>query len=810
VNWLPQDIRFAFRFLRRRWGVTSVAIVVMGLGISLTASMYAIIDGVVLSGPNYTGLERILFVRTTVSQSEFHQSVRLHDYLDWKAGQQVFDEMAAYIGTSVNLSGADARAESFRGVRMTASTFALLGEQPMVGRAFTPEEDLLEHPDVVMIGHHVWEDRYGADPDIIGRSIRLNARPSTIVGVMPPSFRFPENHDMWMPLGVDPGQVTRREGPGLAVIGRLSSGATLEGAHAQLTAIAARLEQQYPEENKDIAPVTETWIDAQFVDDETKSILYTMFVAVLGVLLIACANVANLLFAVTMGRGRELAIRTSMGAERSRVLRQLLTEALMLAAGGAVLGIFLTGFALKMFTRVVTPLGVPPWMTFEVDAGVVGFVIVVTLFAALASGLLPALHATKTDVRTILQDQSRGGSSRSSNRWSNALLVLEVALSCALLVGAGLTVRSTLQVANADFGMGSRDGISTARVLLPAETYPDSIGRQAITERFRIGLESIPGVTDVAITSALPVLGTSLRFYGVGDHDYADDSEYPFSGFTSVTGSFFDVIGASLLEGRNFNSGDGLGSDRVVIVDKRFADLNWPGQDALGRQVRMGRSESENPWLTVVGVVSTVEMAQPLNFLNAPPENLFVPIDQRPVASFSVMLKAAGGLSAVAPQMRDLAARLDPDIPVNRVDTLDDRVKDASLDLVILGGMFLIFGVVALLLASIGLYAVMSFSVSRRTAEVGIRMALGADGGRVLRLIVGQGLRPVAVGIVLGLALAVLLGRALASFLYNVAPLDPVVFTGIPLLLILVSLGALLIPASRAARIAPVVALNSE
>lgn len=809
MTWLLQDIRYAMRFLRRRWGVTSVAVLVMALGISLTASMYAIIDGVVLSGPDYPEFDRILFLETTISNSEFDQPVRLHDYLDWKADQGVFEEMAAYFGTSVNLSGTDERAETFAGVRMTASTFDLLGTQPLMGRAFRSDEDFQENADVVLIGHRVWEDRYGSDRDIVGRSIRINARPSTIIGVMPPGFLFPEDHDMWLPLGVDPGQIGRREGPGLSVLGRLIPGGTLEEAHAQLSMTAARLEQEYPELNEDIAPITETWLEARFVDGTTKSILYTMFVAVLGVLLIACANVANLLFAVTIGRGKELAIRTSMGADRGRVLRQLLTETLLLATTGALLGIGLSHFSLKLFTRVVTQLNPPAWMTFVLNPSVIGFVIVITLLAALASGLLPALQATKADVHGILQDQSRGSSSRSVGRWSHSLLILEVALSCALLVAAGLTVRSTLEVTNDDFGM-QRDGILTARVQFPSVTYPDSTDRQALTERLYNELAAIPGVDAVALTSSLPVLGTGLYFYGVRDREYADDSEYPFSGSTSVTSGFFDMIGADLLAGRWFNSGDVMGSDPVVIVDRRFADVNWPNQDPLGRQVRLGRSDSENPWLTVVGVVSTVEMSEPLDFLSAPPENMFVPIDQSPVASLSVMLKARAAPLSVATPLRDLVRRIDPDIPVNRVETLDARVKEVSMDLVIIGGMFLLFGVVALILASIGLYAVMAFSVGRRTSEVGIRMALGADGGRILRLILRQGVRPVVIGMVAGLALAVVLGRALASFLYNVAPHDPLVFTTIPALLFTVSMAALLIPARRASKIAPVVALKEE
>ena len=807
MNMLFQDFGYALRLLRKRLGVTSVAIIVMALGISLTASMYAIINGVVLTGPDYADVDEIVYLQTTIPLSEFNQAVRIHDYLDWREQQTVFEEMAAYYGASVNLSGDDVRAETYRGVRMTASTLALLGTQPLMGRPFTPDQDLFPDQDVVILGHHVWENRYGGDPGIVGRSIRVNAKPTTVVGVMPEGFRFPELGDMWLPLDVDMATLERGKGPGLQVLGRLAEGNTQAAAHAQLTAIANRLEQQFPESNEDIIPVTESWIDAEFVDDETKGILYTMFVGVVGVLLIACANVANLLFALTVARGKELAVRTALGAARFRVLRQLLSETLLLAAGGAAVGIVLTKFSLDLFTRIVAPLNPPPWMTFEVSPAVVVFVIGVTFFAALVSGILPALQATRGDVHTILQDQSRGSSERSGSKGSAALVVLEVALSCALLVGAGLMIRSTLEVANDDFGL-ERDGILTARLLLPAATYADSTGRRDVIDRLRTELESLPGADDVVITSNLPVLGSSLYFYGVLDHDYADDSEYRFGGYTRVTPGFFGILGAPIVAGRGFTETDVLGGKRVIVVDQRFVERNWPGEDALGKQVRLGRSDSENPWHTIVGVVRTIAMTEPLNFLAEPPENMFIPIGQAPVAGISVMLKTAGDPLVAATPLRDVVARLDSDISVNRVATMDQRIRQASLDMVIIGGMFTVFGVVALLLASIGLYAVTAFSVGRRTAEVGIRMALGADGGRIVRLILAQGVWPLAVGIVVGLGLAALLGQALASFLYNVSAMDPLTFVGIPALLIAVSLLALLIPANRAARIMPVIALR--
>lgn len=809
MNWFVKDMTYAVRFLRKRWGVTTVAVLVMALGISLTGTMYAIIDGVVLSGPDYPEIERMAFMQTTIPQSEFNQSVRVHDYLDWKEQQTAFSDFAAYTSISLNLSGDDARAENFTGARLSASTFDLLQTMPFMGRAFTPEEDFVAESDVVILGYHVWVNRFDKDPAILGKTIRLNAKPTTVVGIMPEGFRFPEIHDMWVPLGIELASLERREGPGLAVIGRLNDNATLTEARSQLTMIASRIEAQFPDTNEDVVPVVESFMEAVVTDEETTGLLYTMLIAVIGVLLIACANVANLLFGLTIARGKELAIRTAMGAARWRVLRQLLNETLLLTFAGAGIGLVLSKFSLDYFTRIVAPLGIPPWMTFELSGKVLIFVGLITLASAVISGLLPALHATRGDVNSILTDQTRGTSGRNVSRWSTALVSLEVALSCALLVASGLMVRSTIEVGKADFGLESRN-VLTARIGLPGETYPDSVAVVAFSDRLLTELDALPGATKAAITSNVPVLGTSYRYYGVLDHDYANDGEYSFSGYTRVTPTFFDVIDVPIVAGRGFDNTDILESQRVVIVDERFAELNWPGEDVIGKQVRMGRSESENPWLTVVGVVSTFEMSEPLNFGGRAIENLYIPFAQGPSSGLSMMVKTAGDPLGAAGALRDLMFRLDSDIPISNIATFDKRIADGALDLIIIGGMFMIFGVVALILASIGLYAVMAFSVTRRTSEVGVRLALGASGGSIIKMIVRQGSKPLVAGLVVGLLLALLLGNAIGTFLFNVEPLDPFVYTGIPVLLTIVSLAALLIPARRAARTSPVVALRED
>jgi len=422
---------------------------------------------------------------------------------------------------------------------------------------------------------------------------------------------------------------------------------------------------------------------------------------------------------------------------------------------------------------------------------------------------LPALHATKVDLQRALQDQARGSSSRSVGRWSTALVVVEVALSCALLVGATLMIRSTVSVGSSDYGL-DRTGILTAQLGLPDVTYGDSTSRALFIDRLHRELKTLPGVTQVAVSSALPILGTSFRFYGIRDRDYVDDSEYSFSGYTRVTPAFFDMLDIPIVNGRGIEATDILESPLVALVDQRFVEVNWPGQDAIGKQVRLGRSDSENSWLTVVGVVQTFEMIQPLQFGSEPPEGMFVPIAQQPTQGMSVLVEAPGDPTTLATPLREMVTRLDADIPVTRLATLEQRVDENNVQFAIISGMFAVFGAIALVLASIGLYAVMASSVSRRTAEVGIRMALGADGGRIIRLILRQGAFPIGLGLFIGLGLAALLGQALAAFLFQVSAIDPLTFAAIPMLLVGVSVLALLVPANRAARVAPVIALRAE
>lgn len=801
------DLRYAVRFLRARAGFTAVAVGVMALGISLTGTVYAIIEGTILRGPDYRDFDRIVQIRTTVPQATFLQAPRIHDYLDWREQQDVFGAMGAWLWWSVTLSGDDTRAERFNGVRLSASTFELLGVEPILGRRFTPAEDLVEDLDLVVLSHDVWRTRYDADPGIVGTTLRLNARPTTVIGVMPPGFRFPESHDMWMPLGVDPTRYARGEGPGLQVVATPRDGIDIDEASVRMRALGERLARAHPEANRDVVPVLQRWRDVAFIDAELRGLLYTMFVAVVGVLVIACSNVANLLFALTLARGRELAVRTAVGADRWRVLRQLLLESVALSLAGAVLGIALSWASLKLFTRAVTPLNPPSWIRFELSPTVVLFVVGVSFVAALVAGLLPALQATRADVAGVLRDQSRGGSSRAVGRWSTVLVGVEVAVSCALLIAAGLMVRTTLAVGGADYGVDS-ERVLTASTSLAVDAYPDPEARVRLQERIVDELSALPGVTETAVATALPGLGAPTSRYRLEGETYASDRDLPFGMWTVVSPDFFEVLGVALRAGRSFTTADRIGSEPVVVVDERFAERHWPGRDPLDRRIRLDRGDPDERWMRVVGVVPDVLMTRPDAFGGRPPEGMYAPLAQHPPRSMALLLRTEGDPMGPAASLRPAIAAVDPDLPMEWIDTLAGRQRDALLQFVILGWMFSIFAAVALALASTGLYAVMSFSVSTRRTEVGVRMALGAEPAGIVRLILARGSRPLAAGILVGIGLAVLLGRALESQLYGVTATDAATFGSVPVLLVGVGLLALWIPARRAAGIAPVVALR--
>jgi len=801
-----KDIRYGGRMLLKHPGLTAIAVLALTLGIGLTTTMFSIVYGALYRGLPFEDAHSLMHLeRSNLSRDIESMEVTIHDFVDWREQQTSFEGLAAYYEGTVNVSGTEARPDRYDGAFISANAFGLLRARPALGRTFRPGEDAPGAEPTIILGHAAWRDRYGADPSVIGRTIRVNGEQATVIGVMPEGFAFPTSQEVWVPLRMDPLQLERGEGQTLEVFGRLKEGSSIDQAHAELAAIARRLELEYPETNEGVGPVIKPFTE-EYIGEEPTALLHTMLAAVFGVLLIACANVANLLLARATVRGREVAIRSALGADRLRVIIQLLTETAVLAAVGGALGLAVGWVGVELFNRSIVDTNPPFWIDIRIDPIAVAFVIALVFVSSLVAGLIPALQASGGRVGEILKDESRGSSSMRIGRFSKALVVAEIALSFGLLVAAGLTIKSVVKLKNIDYGF-AMDDIFTARVGLFESDYPDDASRARFFEELRERLASKPGVRAAALTTSLPGPGSWGTRFGIEGEVYDRDQDYPVARWAVITPGFFETFDVELLRGRDFTVQDDADALPVAIVNESFAAKFFPDSDPLGRRFRMGASESEAPWLTVVGVAPDMYMSGPDN---EQPEGFYVPVPQNTQRFMSIALRADGPPMALAPVVRDEVIAIDENLPIYWVRTLSDAIRAGTWFYIVFGTLFMVFGAVALLLAAIGLYGVMAFSVSRRTKEVGVRMALGAETGHVLKMVLKQGMFQLAFGVVLGLGLGALLSFALRIILFDVEPLDPTIFAAIVVVLVGTGMLATLLPARRATRVDPIIALRYE
>jgi putative ABC transport system permease protein len=801
---LFQTLRLSVRSLRRSPALSAVSILALALGIGLTTAMYSIVHGALADLPIEQADRLMHLERNQPSEGIDSMEVTVHDFLDWRAQQTSFEELAGFYTGTANLAGSDAQPERYEGAFLTANGFEVLGAKAQLGRTFQPGEDSPAAPPAVVLGDEVWRNRFQGDPEILGRTVRINGEAMTVVGVMPAGFRFPVLHDLWLPLRLDTATLKRGEGETLEVYGRLGPGATLESARTEMQAIAERLAAAYPETNEGIGAVVKPYT-LEFIGEEAVALLYTMLVAVLGVLLIACANVANLLLARTALRSREVAVRTTLGAGRVRVVLSVLSEAFVLAAAGAVLGLGLAVAGLALFTRALEPTQPPYWLEFGIDLRVGGFVVAATLLATLLSGLLPALQASGARVGEVLKDESRGGSSFRLGRLARALVVAEIALACGLLVATGLMVKSVVHLRTTDYGFPV-EGVFTARIGLFESDYPAAEERVRFFERLQADLEGQPGVRAVGLTSALPILGTGRSRFAVAGQAYERDQDLPLAREVTVSPGLFETFEVRPLDGRLFSRFDRRDAQPVAIVNRPFADRHFPGESAVGQRVRLGALDTEEPWRTIVGVVPDMALGGPED---EDPEGIYLPLAQGEASFVSVAARTEGDPMALAPPVREAVTALDPYLPIYFVQTLEQAVKREMWFVDVFGAIFAIFGLAGLVLAVVGLYGVMAFSVQRRTQEVGIRMALGADGRNIFALLVRQGAVQLALGTAAGVGLALALARGIRILLYRVEPWDPAIFATIVAVILVTGLAATLLPARRAVAVHPAVALRS-
>jgi predicted permease len=809
MSQLIADIRSGVRMLVKYPTLSVVAVLTLGLGIGLSTTVFCVVNGGLFKGLPFPGADRIVaVVGTNVAQNQPRQAVAVQDIAVWQSRQTSFDRLGAYGFAPVNLSTEDGRPERFSGGQLTVAAFEALGVQPILGRGFRDGDDRPGADPVMIVGYELWRDRYGSAPDIVGRTIRANGVPRTVIGVMPDRFAFPIREAVWVPLSIDPLARPRGQGPSYQLVGRLKEGVTVDQARAQAKAIAAQLETEFPATNRGIGADVMPYA-TMILGPEIYALLFTMLGAGIGVLLIACVNVSNLLVARASLRRREVAVRMALGAGRHRVVRQHLTEVLVLAAIGGGIGILLSVAGMRWFTDALSVNPPPFWITFELDYRVMLFVLALIVLASLFAGGLPALHSARVDAGSALKDDSRSSTSARLGKFSSALVVAELAVSCGLLIAAGLMIKSVVQLKNIQMPFAI-ESVLTARVDLPRDQYPDSAASIRFFEQLQPRLGAVAGVEAATLSDGLPAAGNGSITVQIEGKAYPQQRDYPLAREGIVTAGYFDTFQTPLLSGREFTPADTAASQPVAIVNASFARTHFPGVDPIGRQMKRIRPASQEPWLTIVGVVPDLLM-EGIGNNNASPVGYYIPIAQSDVANgVRIAVRANGDPAALASLIRSAVTSLDPNLAIYEISTMRRIIDRQTWFYRVFGTFFMAFGVCALFLAAAGLYGVMSFAVTQRTREMGVRSALGAQGAQLIMLVMKKSVVQLAIGLVIGLALAFAASGALQPVLYHVNPRDGVVFAGVVATLAAASLVASFLPARRVTRIDPVTALATE
>jgi len=802
-----QDVRFGFRMLVKNPGFTIVAVIALALGIGANSAIFSVINTVLLRPLPYKYPDRLVMVWEEATHQGFPRNTpAVANYIDWRDQNHVFEDMAAIAPQSFNLTGVG-EPERIDGRRVSASLFHLLGVEPQLGRAFLREEDKAGANRVVIMSHGLWQRRFGADRSIIGRAVMLNGESYTVAGVMPPTFQFPSREDqLWVPIAFTPKEGTDRGNHYIEVVGRLKRGISLQQAQAEMNTIAARLQQQYPEFNTRIGAVVVPL--HEHVVGNIKPALLVLLGAVGFVLLISCANVANLLLARAAVRQKEIALRVALGASRSRLTRQFLAESVLLAGLGGVAGLLLSVAGIKLLKGFI-PETISQAQAITVDARVLIFTVAVSLVTGLIFGLAPAAQASNFNLNETLKEGGQESVSGSrGNRIRGLLVISEVAVSFILLIGAGLLINSFVRLRNVDPGFRT-DHLLTMKVELPEVKYSDRARRSAFYTELVRRVETLPGVKSAAVASNLPLTynGDSITISIEGRPDPPPDQR-PDVVTRVISPRYFATMGIQLLQGREFTERDRADSPGVVVISEKTARHFWPGENPIGKRLKPGSSGNRRPWLEIVGVVKDVRQIE----LTAEPKlQMYLPYEQ---ADFfqpnALVVRTNIDPVSLAATVRKTVWDIDKDQPVSNISSMEQVLSESvarqRFSTLLLG----IFATLALILAAVGIYGVMSYSVAQRTHEIGIRMALGAQRTDVLKLTLSQGLRLVLIGVIAGLAAAVMLTRVMSSLLFGVSATDPVTFATIVLVLMSAALLANYIPALRATKVDPMVALRYE
>lgn len=695
---LLRDLQLSARTLRKTPAMALVAVLALTLGIGLTTMMYSIVYGALIKGLPYDGGERIMtVVRTNPEQDVRQADLSIQDFADLRAQPTRLENLGAYTSGTMNVSGRD-KAERVSGSWVSASLFDLTGVQPMLGRGFREGEDTPAGAKVAILGYAMWQSYLGGDPTVLGTTMRVNGVPYEIIGVMPEGFRFPNNDRLWLPLQTDPLLGKRGEGQYVSVAGRLPPNVTAEAANTELATLAQRFAAEFPEPSAGFTMRTMTFVDRQLGPEPTQ-LLYTMLGAVFFVLLIACTNVANLLLDRAAHRTKEVGVRTALGASRGQIVRIFLSEALVLAVAGSVLGIALAYFAIEAFNRAIIGTDPPFFIDVALHPPVLLFAIGVALLSTMLAGLIPAIQASRPDIAEVLKDQSRGASSLKLGRLSKGLVVFEIALSCGLLVAAGLMVKSVAKTRNMDTGFTS-ESVFTARVGFPS-AYTDTLAQRQFFDQLDDRVASIPGVQAAAVSSGLPgaQAGLNGNRFALDGATFTRDQDYPNTRSVAVTPGFFETLEIPLRSGRLFTDGDRLEGLQDAIVNERFIAQFMDGENPIGRRVRFGATQTTQPWLTIVGVVPDVFGGDPAD---PKPAVVFQPFAQAHSQFAYISARTSLPPLELTQPVREAVASLNPDLPIYWPMTLTEAVAGPLWFIRIFGTMFMMFGFVALFLASIG------------------------------------------------------------------------------------------------------------
>jgi putative ABC transport system permease protein len=819
-----QDLRFGVRMLVKNPGFTLIAVLTLALGIGANTAIFTVVNAVLLQPLPYPEAQQLALISENFSQRNLNQiSVSAPEYLDYRNRSRSFAQVAAYRRQSFTLTGAG-EAELMQGAVCSTNLFDALGIKPALGRAFLSGEDQPGYNQVVVLSHGLWQRRFGADPRVVGQKLTLNNNVVEVVGVAPPGFQFPPPTEIWSPIAFTNELLGQRLGPrNLRVLARLKPENSLQSAQAEMNTLARNLQEQYPEAYPASMgwSVTVTSLREQVVGG-VQTALWTLLGAVGFVLLIACANVANLLLARAAAREREVAIRAALGAGRLRIVRQLLTESVTLACAGGLLGALIAWQGVKALLTL-NPDVLPTTAAVGIDATVMAFTTLVSLLTGVGFGLAPALRAAKIDLSGAMKERGSGGGIRRYGL-RNGLVVLEVALSLVLVVGAGLLVRSFLQVRAINPGFEA-ENILTMRIALPQTKYPE---QQQVANFYKEVLERVkttPGVEEAGLIAGLPLSGSSSSWgFTTEAKPQPTLEEILQATYRVVSPGYFDALRIPLRRGRDITDADNESAPGVVIINETLARRYWPNEDALGKRIKLGSPEPQRAWdglwLTIIGVVGDVRAVGLEN--EATPE-MYLPYLQNPWRgmpnrpymtlvgrTMSLAVRGAAASANLTTAIRQAIAAVDKDQPVAAVGTLESLLASSLAQRRFNLSLLSLFATVALALAAIGLYGVMSYGVSQRTQEIGLRMAMGAEARDVQRLVIGQGMKLALAGVLIGLGGAIALTRLLSTLLFAMSATDPLTFGVVALLFIGVALAACWIPARRATKVDPLTALRHD